>query len=182
MAKRLVLGFILLTLVLAAGGWKQSATKGTEFSEKKKVDKITWNTFDKGIELSKKEDKLLVVDFYTDWCHWCKVMDEETYGSKEVIKFAKGNVIMAKLNAETNQKYKFKNAYYSGRELSMMFGVQGFPTTVFMNSKGELITKVSGYIPAEKFMMILKYLAGNWYEKMKFDEFVKKEKERKNKS
>ncbi|MFQ5823173.1 MAG: thioredoxin family protein [bacterium] len=182
MVKKLVLGFVLVPLVFLTVGLKQSAFKGVEIPKKKKADKIVWTTFDKGIELAKKENKLLVVDFFTDWCYWCKVMDKETYANKEVIKFAKENVIMAKLNAETNEKFKFKDKYYSGRELTMMFGVRGFPTTVFMNSKSELITSVSGYIPADKFMMILKYLADHWYEKMKFDEFVKKEKEQKNKS
>ncbi len=82
---------------------------------------------------------------------------------------------MAKLNAETDKKFKFKEGSYSGRQLSMMFGVEGFPSTVFLNSEGELITSVSGFIPASRFTLILKYLEGNWYEKMKFDEFVKRE-------
>lgn len=137
--------------------------------------KIEWVAFDKGMELAKSEEKLLVVDFYTDWCHWCKVMDKETYGNEEVISFVKEKVVMAKVNPETaGDKFKFRDAHYSGRELSMMFGVTGFPTTVFINSKGELLTSVPGFIPAEEFVKILKYLAENWYEKMKYDEFVEK--------
>ena len=57
----------------------------------------------------------------------------------------------------------------------MMFGVEGFPSTIFLDSEGELITSVSGFIPADRFTLILKYLEGNWYEKMKFDDFVKRE-------
>ncbi|NIR47153.1 DUF255 domain-containing protein [candidate division KSB1 bacterium] len=167
------LGFcflMALTLVFTVG-----ANNKVGNDEKKKKEKIDWNTFDHGLELAKKQDKLLVVDFYTDWCHWCKVMDKDTYGDKRVINFAKDNVIMSKINAETNKKFRFRNSRYSGRELSMMFGVKGFPTTVFMNSKGELLTSISGFIPPDKFTMILKYLAGNWHEKMKFEDFVKKE-------
>lgn len=155
--------------------------EGIVASDKEKKDALKWHTFDQGMDVAKKEKKMLVVDFYTDWCHWCKVMDKETYGNQEVIDFVKENAIVAKINAETNEKFKFREAEYSGRELAMMFGVKGFPTTVFMSHEGELITSVSGFIPAEKFQIILKYLSGNWYEKMEFDEFVKKEKE-KNKS
>lgn len=178
--RKIVFGIVLVSIVLLILGLKQRSPKAIYDSDKKTKDKIEWTTFDKGFELAKKEKKLLVVDFYTDWCHWCKVMDEETYSNKEVIKYAKENVIMAKLNAETKEKFKFKDAFYSGRELTMMFGVRGFPTTVFIDSRGELITSVSGFIPADKFTLILKYLAENWYEKMKFDEFKKKE-EKKNK-
>ncbi len=136
---------------------------------------INWTTFDEGVARARKEQKLLVVDFYTDWCHWCQVMDKETYGNPEIVDYAKEKVVMAKLNAETSEKFKFRGATYSGRELSMMFGVRGFPTTVFMTSEGELITSVSGFIPAERFKLILKYLADDWYEKMKFDEFEARE-------
>ena len=148
-------------------------TQGIEGNGKK--IEITWQTFDKGVELAKKEKKMLVLDIYTDWCHWCKVMDKDTYGNPEVVKYAQENLVMAKLNAETDEKFKFKEGNYSGRQLSMMFGVEGFPSTIFLNSEGELITSVSGFIPADRFAMILKYLEGNWYEKMKFDDFVKRE-------
>lgn len=155
-------------------------TRGIESSrsEKDKKNKIEWQTFDRGLELARKEKKMLVVDIYTDWCHWCKVMDKETFSDAKVIKFANENLVMAKLDAETNERFKFRDAHYSGRQLSMMLGVQGFPTTVFMSSEGELITSVSGYIPADRFTLILKYLDGDWYEKMKFDEFVKKEEQK----
>lgn len=181
MNKKHVLTAALLLLPVLAFSFKVTSTTGSTDSSNKKKPAIAWTTFDKGVELAKNENKLLVVDFYTDWCHWCKVMDKETYNDKAVVAYAKENVIMAKINAETNEKFKFKEASYSGRELSMMFGVRGFPTTVFMNSDGELITSISGFIPAEKFNMILRYLAGNWYEKMKFDEFEKQE-QAKNKS
>lgn len=151
---------------------------GIVASDKEKKSRLKWHTFDQGMEAAKKEKKMLVIDFYTDWCHWCKVMDEETYGNEEVVEFAGKNTIMAKIDAETNEKFKFRDAQYSGRELSMMLGVRGFPATVFFDHNGELITSVSGFIPAENFLMILKFLSGNWYEKMKFDEFVKKQQEK----
>ncbi len=177
--KRTIISSMTLSAILMAAFIFTAATyKDNDGSGKNKSQKIDWNTFDKGFELAQKEQKLLVVDFYTDWCHWCKVMDKETYANKEVIKFASKNVIMAKINAETNEKFKFKDANYSGRELTRMFGVSGFPATVFINLKGELITVVPGFIPADKFTMILKYIAGNWYEKMKFDDFVKKEEQK----
>jgi len=171
--------FFLLTLITisisAVAFQGVFSQKGEGQTKTKTAEAIEWHAFDKGIDLAQKQKKLLVVDFYTDWCHWCKVMDKDTYGNKEVITFARQNAVMAKVNAETDEQYKFKGTSYSGRELSMMFGVRGFPTTSFLSNKGELITSISGYIPADRFTLILKFMAGNWYEKMKFDEFVKQE-------
>jgi thioredoxin-related protein len=164
-----IIGFAIIGATTSFG------MEGSEKKSKTDAQKVKWYTFDQGVNAAKKEMKLLVVDFYTDWCHWCKVMDKETFANKEVVDFAKANVIMAKIDAETNDKFAYRDAQYSGRQLSQIFGVRGFPTTVFIDSNGDLITTVSGYIPADRFTLILKYLAGNWYEKMKFDEFVKKE-------
>ncbi len=166
-------------LVLSVGLTNQ-LLQGSGKESNKKAPSIEWKRFDQGLELAKKQNKLFVVDFYTDWCHWCKVMDKETYGNKQVIELVKTKAVMAKVNAETEEKYAFRGGRYSGRELSIMFGVKGFPTTAFMNAKGELITTISGYIPADKFTLIVKYLADNWYHKIDFDEFVKRE-EKKNK-
>ncbi len=181
MDKRIWLGLALVPVMALSWGLGQREAEAGGKDGKKKPS-VEWLAFDKGLELAQKQNKLLVIDFYTDWCHWCKVMDKETYGNEKVIKLVKEQAIMAKVNAETNEKFQFRGAAYSGRELSLMFGVQGFPTTAFMNAKGELITAISGYIPADKFTMILKYLAGNWYEKMNFDEFVKKQKQAEDKS
>ena len=181
MVKKSALVFILAIFAMVIISFKLGPTSGLALNDKEKKEEIQWLSFDKGLELAKKQKKMLVVDIYTDWCHWCKVMEKDTYGNKRVIDFAKSNAVMAKLNAESTEKFKFKDAFYTGRELSMMLGVEGFPTTAFMTSDGELITKISGFIPPDKFNMIMKYLAGNWYEKMEFNEFVKKQ-EAKNKS
>ena len=34
-----------------------------------------WLKFDEGMAKAKKENKSVLVDFYTDWCHWCKEME-----------------------------------------------------------------------------------------------------------
>lgn len=175
MIRRSVLILALFSVVVT-GFALTTFSKGDERNAKK--NEIAWQTFDKGVELARKEKKMLVLDIYTDWCHWCKVMDKDTYGHPDIVKYARENLIMAKLNAETDEKFKFRGGSYSGRQLSMMFGVEGFPCTIFMTSEGELITSISGFIPADRFSVILRYLDGNWYEKMKFDEFVKKEQEK----
>ncbi|MFQ5707918.1 MAG: thioredoxin family protein [bacterium] len=175
MKKKILSGVMLFSLPLLIIGFSNSLTRSHDDAKKDQGKKVEWLTFDEGIEMARKNKKLLVVDFYTDWCHWCKVMEKETYSNQDIVDYAKENIVLAKLNAETNDKFKFKEAYYSGRELSMMFGVTGFPTTAFLDSKGSLITTVSGYIPADKFKLILKFLAEEWYQKMKFEDFVKQE-------
>ncbi len=133
---------------------------------------IEWLDFEAAHAKTVKEKKLMMVDVYTDWCGWCKVMDKETFNHPEVVKFARQNMVMAKMNAESDAKLRFQNREFTQRQLAMSLGVTGYPTVVFFSDKGELITSVSGYIPPDKFLPILEYLHGRHYEKIKFDAFL----------
>lgn len=175
MRQKRALAVMVFVLTVLALGFNVSNSMGGSGGGKTAGGRVEWVTFTEGFALAAKENKLLVIDFYTDWCHWCKVMDKETYGSQVVVDYGKDKVIFAKINAETEEKVKYKGAHYSGRELAQIFGVSGFPMTAFVNAKGELITSVPGFIPAETFQRFLKYLAEGWYKKIKYDEFEKQE-------
>lgn len=140
----------------------------------KEKKEISWQEFSAAVKQGEKENKLIVVDFYTDWCKWCKVMDEKTYGDRQVIDFARKKLVMSKVNAESNVKVKFKGTEWTYRQLSAAFGVNSFPSTIFLTPKGELVTKIPGYIPPDRFLPILEFLEGKHYEKMEFAEFLKK--------
>jgi thioredoxin-related protein len=144
--------------------------------DKGKKEPITWLTFEQGLAVSKKEKKMLVVDFYTTWCGWCKVMDKETYGNEEVAKFAKEKLVLVKVNAESNDKTRFREKNYTYRELAMAFGVRGYPATAFIDANGDVLTLVEGYVPADKFLPILEFLSGGHHKTMKFEEFLEKKK------
>ncbi len=149
-----------------------AAIFSTAFSSDGKNDKIEWFGFTEALEKGKAEKKIIVVDFYTDWCSWCKVMDEKTYGNKEIIKFAAEKVVMSKVNAETSEKGAYRGKEYTHRQLTQGFGITGFPATVFLNENGDFITKVPGYIPPEKFMPMLEYIDGEHYKTTPYDKFV----------
>ncbi|MDQ7052261.1 MAG: thioredoxin fold domain-containing protein [candidate division KSB1 bacterium] len=165
--RRLLLLFLIAGMILSTGTTLQA-------SEKKKNSAITWLSFSEAVAKAKKENKMVVVDFYTDWCGWCKVMDEKTYGHKDVIDFASKKLVMSKVDAESDEKTSFKGQELTYRQLARAFGVRGYPTTVFISPKGEFLTSVSGFIPADQFLPILEFLSERHYENMTFEKFMEK--------
>ena len=59
---------------------------------------LVWYSFDEGYNKAVKEDKIILIDAYTDWCGWCKVMDKKTYTQASVIEYLNENFVCVKLN------------------------------------------------------------------------------------
>jgi len=103
---------------------------------------ITWKKgYSAAAAEAKSSGKLIMIDFYTDWCGWCKKLDADTYPAPEVVKQSE-NFVPIKLNAE-------KDA--DGIRLAKKFGVTGYPTVLFLDSKENLAFKIVGYAPAKDF-------------------------------
>lgn len=86
------------------------------------------------------EGKLVMVDFYTDWCQWCKRMDQNTFTDVEV-QMALQGVVTVRLNAEKE-----------GREDAARFNVEGFPTLIFLDSRGAEVGRIPGYMEPRPFL------------------------------
>ncbi|MCW5942300.1 MAG: thioredoxin fold domain-containing protein [Fimbriimonadaceae bacterium] len=88
---------------------------------------------------SKRSGKLLMVDFYTDWCGWCKKLDKDTYTDAKVIDLS-NRVVSLKTDAEKE-----------GKDLAKKYGVNGYPTILFLDPQGSVVGKIGGYLPPAGF-------------------------------
>ena len=86
-------------------------------------------------------DKLVLVDFETEWCVWCDRLDTDTYTDLRVIEFAKKNLISKKIDAEKN----------NGPQQKKKYRVKGYPTILLLDSEGNEIDRIIGYRPPEEF-------------------------------
>jgi thioredoxin-related protein len=107
--------------------------------------------FDKGtfkdvIAKAKSQNKILMIDFYTDWCKWCVELDKKVYTDKDVAEFANKKQINWKIDAEKGE----------GPDLAKKYAVNGYPTIVFVDGKGDEVDRIVGYIPAKDFLKKIK--------------------------
>ena len=59
-------------------------------------------------------------------------------------------------------------------ELSAMWGVEGFPTMLFLNSKGEIIGSFASFADADLMIKLLTYISSGARErKVSFEDFLK---------
>ena len=91
-------------------------------------------TFEEALQKAKVEKKDVFVDFYTEWCGPCKVMSQKVFTDPEVGDYFNKHFVSYKLNAEAPGQ----------AEVAKKYGVEAFPTMIFMNVKGEVLRTVLG--------------------------------------
>ena len=94
------------------------------------------------IAKAKKENKLIFLDAYTDWCAPCKMMVKNIFPLKAVGDYYNANFINAKIDMEKGE----------GIELAKKFGVKVYPSYLFINGDGEAVHRTVGYVQEKDFL------------------------------
>lgn len=137
-----------------------------------KTEKVQWLTFDDATGRAAKEDKHIIVDIYTNWCGWCKVMERQTYGNPEVAAYLKEHFLLAKVNGEASGTVHWQGKELTERQLARALGVNGYPATYFLKPNADLLGGVSGYIEHPDFLIYARYVHTRWYEKGKIQDYA----------
>ncbi|RJP64199.1 MAG: thiol:disulfide interchange protein [Ignavibacteriales bacterium] len=108
-----------------------------------------WKVYsDTSFEQSKAANQPIMIDFYADWCIPCKELDAITYSDQKVIdeaaRFDNYKVDMTKSLSEETEKIRNK------------FKIVGMPTIILINSRGQEVKRLTGFVKPEEFLSILK--------------------------
>lgn len=121
----------LLTLVaaLGVGGCRQRATS-------------VWfkGDLDAAVAAARQRNTLVMVEFFTDWCNWCRRLDTDTFRRAEVRRELE-ELVAVRFDAEKD-----------GAPLAARFEVDSFPTLVFLDPDGNEVDRILGYLPPDKFL------------------------------
>lgn len=150
---RLSLAFILAALALAGCRTEPAQRADTALAKPERREKvipgIPWTAdFGKALRLAKTGDKLVMIDFYTDWCEFCKKMEMESFIDKEIVELAK-KTIPVRINAEQQ------------RQISARYGVDRFPMILFVDKNGVVVGRIDGYVKPAEFAEQMSLVVGS---------------------
>jgi len=121
-------------------------------------DPTAWQTWSREtVELARKQNKLLFVSIGYFSCHWCHVMQRESYRNAEIASYINEHYIPVKVDRETEAALDAFLIAFAERSQ----GYSGWPLNVFMTPEGyPLFATV--YQPPENFLKLLKKMQAFW--------------------
>lgn len=97
---------------------------------------VRWErNFDTAVKKAKAQNKALMVDFWADWCGWCRQLDQTTYVDPDVVRLS-ADFVPVKVNTEGSR---------SDARVAQRYGVSSLPTIAFLSPSGRPLLVVNGF-------------------------------------
>lgn len=143
-------------------------------------DKVQWMSVAELQVAYSKAPKPIIVDVYTSWCGWCKVMDKETYRNTKVANYINEHFYAVKLDAETKEifdwngkQYAYNDAYQSNDlAVYLMGGQMSYPTTVLLPSLASQPGPMAGFLKPNELEAPLKFFGEDNYKTTTYQQFI----------
>ncbi len=103
---------------------------------------VRWETdWNRGFERARREGKPVLVNFYADWCVWCKHLDTITFRDQKVAALLADQVVPLNVNIDGNVQ-----------ELLRDHRIEAPPTIVVFSAVGAELGRIPGYLPPTGFL------------------------------
>ena len=148
---------------------------------------VKWMSLEEAMEKVKITPRPIIMDFYTDWCGWCKTMMKTTYANPDLAQYINNNFYPVKFNAERKDTFEYLGEKYgpvgSGRNatnqlaIKLLQGKLMYPTTLVLNNfdktKNEFAFSMlaQGYLDNVKFEPILIFTLENVFHNSGYEDF-----------
>ena len=162
---------------------RSETTTTSEYSQPKSQS-VNWISLEEAEKLNKTAPKKFLIDLYTNWCGWCKVMDQKVYSDAKVYEYINTNFYAVKLNAEQKESVIFQGKTYAFNPALGKTGINqlafdwgssegriGYPTLVFLDENLVKLEADPGYKEVPQMLQKLKFYGDNKYKTMNWQQF-----------
>ncbi len=148
---------------------------------------VKWMTLQEAMEMVQTAPRPIILDFYTEWCGWCKHMMKTTYADPGLAQYINQNFYPVQFDAEGKDTIEYLGKIYKPTSpdprrphefaIEMLQGKLSYPSTIFLNgydkanNKFNMSLSAAGYLETRKIEPILIFVLENASRNSNFDDF-----------
>lgn len=134
---------------------------------------VQWVSLSKAQELAARNNKKVMLFAEAEWCQYCQKMYQEVFPKQSVQDSLHKYFYPVRIDIESDKKVVFNNKQYSEQGLSRKFRATRTPTTIFLDSQGDIIGTQPGFLPAKVFDKLLGFVGNDLTGKQSFKKYLK---------
>jgi thioredoxin-related protein len=95
------------------------------------------------LKAARKENKPVLLYFFSKSCGYCTLMDKDTLADKDVAALLKKDFVFLRVDTDKSE------------DLAMLYGIRGTPWSWFLDSSGKRVRQAPGYISKAEYKVLL---------------------------
>ena len=137
-----VIVVVVLGIILTISSF-QGQNNSKQLNQNDQIN-LQWSTdLNSSLKESEKSNKLVFIDFYADWCGYCKELNKVTFTDQKVKEKFAQKYVLVKINGDLYP------------DLTSKYKVYGYPTLLILDSNGNEIKRQTGFVSATDLLNIL---------------------------
>lgn len=121
------------------------------------------------------EGRRVLILFTQDNCPYCHALVERNLSQKQIEDYIRAHFDVVMINMWGDREVlAVGGKHYTEKQFAAAMKVQFTPTLIFLGDDGKPVLRLNGYLPPERFMLALQYVAGNHFEAQKFSAYAAK--------
>ncbi len=120
----------------------------------------SWYSLDEGIKIAGEMEKKVLLYFRADWWQYCRKLDK-VLAQPNILAYLNEHFISVMVD------------YDREKEIVRKYHVRGIPDIRFLDSRGEELRRITGFVPEDTFLSMLKYMNEDAFRDISFNEFLR---------